>query len=147
MKANSYQKKLIHTNAPNRDIKEEYVQWATEDVSKISCNDLSFDQANAIIVHQLGLKSVTAVKEDTPLYWGFFDKDNQQHKFILSLLRQLNWTKLDTKYGRLADIERFGAWLQSDKSPVNKPLKAMDPKTEVKRIIVALESMISKKYK
>ncbi len=127
-------------NAPNRDTKEEYVQWATGDVSKISCNDLNFEQANAII-EKLGKRPVKAFKEDTPMYWAYFDRFNGQHKYIQSLLHQVGWTMPNTKYGRVPDLPRFGNWLQSDKSPVNKPLKKMNP-TECSKIVAALEGML-----
>lgn len=144
MKANAKQKQLIHLNAPTRDLKEEYVQWATNDNDKISCNDLSFEQANAIL-KQLGIPPLKPVKEDTPLYWGFFTKTNEQHKYILSLLRQIGWTKSHNQYGLVADIERFGEWLQSKRSPVQKPLKKMNV-NELSTVINALESMLGKKF-
>jgi len=91
-------------------------------------------------------KAYNAFKK-TPLFWGRFDMSNGPHKYILSLLRQLGWDTINHTTGRsYADIERFGNWLQSDKSPVQKPLKKMD-KDETSRIITALESMITKQYK
>ena len=77
--------------------------------------------------------------------WAFFDKHNQQHRNILSLLRQLKWTKPHEKYGEVADLERFSNWLKSVKSPVRKPLKQME-KPEVSKIICALEAMIEKEF-
>lgn len=75
----------------------------------------------------------------TPEYWGLFTASNSQHKYILSLLRSMNWvTKKKGFY--VADMVRFGEWLQSSKSPVKKPLKKMTP-DEVSKIIVALENM------
>ena len=145
MKATKHQKQLIHVNAHSRDMKEEYVQWATGDTSKTSTNDLTFDQANQIIVH-LGKQPVKATKEDTPLFWGYFEFKNKQHKQIQSLLHQLKWTMPNTKYGRVPDLARFGAWLQSDKSPVQKPLKQMDAK-ECSKIINALNGILRSMYK
>lgn len=145
MIANAKQKQLIHLNAPTRDIKEEFVQWATGDVSKISTNDLSFDQANAILV-KLGKKPLRPAKEDSPYYWGMFDRLNHQHSKVLSLLHQLQWAKPDPKYGRVPDIERLGQWLQSKRSPVNKPLKKMDQK-ELNKIFTALKGIIRATYK
>ena len=81
----------------------------------------------------------------TPKYWGLFDASKNSHKYILSLVRQLGWEKQDGARS-FADMERLGEWLQSDKSPVNKPLKKMTP-DETSRIIVALEQMGIKKYK
>tara|TARA_R110000823_G_scaffold309594_1_gene433938 strand:+ start:7757 stop:8047 length:291 start_codon:yes stop_codon:yes gene_type:complete len=82
----------------------------------------------------------------TPKFWGFFDAANSQHKYILSLCRQNGWETINHQTGRsYADMERLGAWLQSDKSPVQKPLKKMD-KEETSKIIAALEGMVTKKY-
>src|SRR5690625_3366741 len=91
MQATKKQKQLIHVNAPTRDIKEEFVQWATGDVNKISTNDLNFEQANRIL-EKLGKQPIRAKKEDSPLFWGYFDKNNSQHMQIQSLLHQLHWT-------------------------------------------------------
>lgn len=145
MKANAYQKKLIHINTPNRSIKELMVQSATGDPSKTSCNDLSFTQANKILI-KLGKKPVAARSEDHPLYWGYFDRSKSSHLKIQSLLHQLSWTTPNTRYGRVPDLERFGNWLQSDKAPVQKPLKRMNPQ-ECTKTIVALEGIIKSKYK
>jgi hypothetical protein len=145
MIANAKQKQLIHLNTPNRDIKEEFVQWATGDVNKTSTNDLSFEQANAILV-KLGKKPLRPTKEDSPYYWGMFDRLNHQHAKVLSYLHQLQWTKPDPKYGRVPDIERLGQWLQSKRCPVNKPLKKMDSK-ELNKIFTALKGIIRATYK
>lgn len=144
MKATTKQKQLIHVNAPNRDIKEELVQWATGDMSKTSCNDLDFTQANAILRH-LGVRPITMLQEDTPKHWGKFDKHNKQHAKVRSTLITMGWRKTDDKFGVIADMERFGEWLQSGKSPVKKPLLKMEP-SEVSIIIHALERMSYKKH-
>lgn len=78
--------------------------------------------------------------------WGLFDKNNSQHKAVLSQLRQLQWTTKSEKWGEVADINRLSDFLQSDKSPVRKPLKDMDQK-EVSKIIECLKSMLIKKFK
>ena len=145
MKATKKQKQLIHLNTPNGDIKEEFVQWATQDNDKISTNDLSFEQAN-LILGKIGIRPLRPAKEDTPLYWGFFDKKNTQHMQILSLVHQLQWTNAHPKYGRVADLERLGQWLQSNRSPVKKPLKKMTP-AECSKIITALNGIIKSVYK
>lgn len=145
MIANAKQKQLIHLNTPNRDIKEEFVQWATGDVNKTSTNDLTFEQANKIIV-KLGKQPVNPAKEDSPLFWGYFELGNKQHKQIQSLLHQIKWTHPNTKYGRVPDLARFGEWLQSERSPVRKPLKKMDTK-ECNKIIHALNGILKAIYK
>lgn len=76
--------------------------------------------------------------------WGVFDKDNQQHKAILSLMRQAQWTK-DWNGKQVPDIMRLSDFLHSDKSPVNKALKKMEPE-EVSKIIVALEGIVNWTY-
>ncbi|CAG2532957.1 hypothetical protein MAR621_03151 [Maribacter dokdonensis] len=89
----------------------------------------------------------------TPLYWGRFNSSNSKHMYILSLLRQMEWTVINEHSGRsYADLERLGKWLQSDKAPVQKPLMKMDtPKqadpSELSRTISALENMVSKFHK
>lgn len=142
MNANAKQKQLIHMNTPTRDIKEEFVQWATGSVEKTSCNDLSFDQANRIL-EQLGCPPQSPRRGEVG--WGRFDKDNRQHRYILSLLRQIGWTKTSDRYGQIADMERFGQWLQSKRSPVQKPLKKMNG-NELTKVINALGSMTVKKW-
>ena len=143
MKATKQQKQYIHINSPNRDTKEEFVQWATEDVSKISCNDLSFDQANLIIV-ELGGKPHRKQYNN----WGRFNKDDQQHRQILSLCIQYGWKKKNPKSGYdIADIDELGNWLEHGaKCPVNKKLSEMDTK-ETTKIIYALEKMVAFKFK
>lgn len=78
--------------------------------------------------------------------WGLFDKNNQQHKTILSLLRQAQWVVKNDKWGEVPDINRLSAFLKSDKSPVNKPLKKMEH-LEVSKIIEALKGIVKSKYK
>lgn len=145
MKATTKQKQLIHINAPDRDYKAEMVQWITGDTSKISCNDLNFDQANKIL-EQLGVKPQGYVQEDTPLFWAYFDRKNKQQMQIQSLLHQCNWTMANTKYGRVPDLVRFGNWLQSSKSPVGKPLKKMTSQ-ELSKVIIALEGIVKSTHK
>lgn len=86
MQATKEQKQLIHINTPNRDTKEEFVQWATDDNAKTSCNDLSFDEANKILL-QLNLTP------HKPKNYAVFDKNNKQHRTILSLCIQNGFSK------------------------------------------------------
>ena len=78
--------------------------------------------------------------------WGLFDKNNQQHKTILSLLRQAQWVVPNGKWGEVPDINRLSEFLKSDKSPINKPLKDMEAK-EVSKIIEALKGIVKSKYR
>ena len=78
--------------------------------------------------------------------WGLFDKKNKQHLTLLSQLRTVQWTVKSDKWGEVADLTRLSEFLKSDKSPVNKPLKIMEPH-EVSKIIECFKSMVRKKYK
>lgn len=78
--------------------------------------------------------------------WGLFDKSNQQHKTLLSQLRTIGWVVPNDKWGEVPDVQRLSDFLKSDKSPVKKPLKSMEP-AEVSKIIECFKSMITKKYK
>jgi len=135
--ATPQQKQLIHINAPTRDIKEEFVQWATDDNNKISTNDLTFDQANRIL-EKLG-------KEPHRLaFRATFDKTNPRHLYILSLCIQYGWCVI--KKGRkVADVDKLNEWMYSKLCPIQKTLKNMDDK-ELNKFIGALESMTKKLY-
>jgi hypothetical protein len=78
--------------------------------------------------------------------WGLFDNNNQQHKTLLSLLRQAQWTIPNEKWGEVADLERLSKFLKSDKSPINLPLKKMKP-SDVSKIIEAFKGIVKSKYK
>lgn len=127
------------------DTKNERVQWVTGDVNRTSLKSITQAQAKKIIMQQEGLKLVNQPKPKSD-NWGAFDKDNQQHRTLLSQLHTLQWTIRSEKWGEVADIGRLSEFLKSDKSPVNKPLKNMEP-WEVSKIIECFKSMITKKYK
>lgn len=78
--------------------------------------------------------------------WAIFDKANTQHKTILSLLRQAQWVVPHPRHGEVADLARLSAFLKSDKSPINKPLKSMTTE-ETSKIIEALKGIVKSKYK
>ena len=144
MEATKDQKKQIRANFKyDVNLKEEAVQWATKDNSKTSLNDLTFEQAARIIAGQTG----KPIQKAPVSSWGKFDKANAKHKLILSLLRTAGWVTIVPKYGKVADIERFGNWLEFDvKSPVKKPLLKMEPH-EVEKVIKALNGIIKSIYK
>ncbi len=75
-------------------------------------------------------------------HFAKFDKTNKQHNYILSLAHQLGWVSDDNP--RLVDLQRLGGWIQSKRSPVRRPLKEQKV-YELRKIIVAMESMILKK--
>lgn len=136
------QKKAIRRNSQYKvDIKEEWVQWATESVDKTSLNDLTFEQANKILIQQGGQPFKST--EDN---WGIFDKNNTTHKIMLSVLYQADWTIPSHKHGYIPDTVRLSDFLKSKKSPINKPLKNMTD-AEVEKIIVALKGVVKYKYK
>ncbi|MDM1513568.1 hypothetical protein [Myroides odoratimimus] len=147
MTATKEQKKAIRRNCKyDVNIKEELVQWATEDNSKTSLNDLSFEQAQKILSVQEGnRKQLARNKEQRTENWGLFDKSNSKHRYILSLLRQLGLT-IEFKGRDVADINKLSEWLKSERSPVKKPLKKMNS-VELSKIIGALEGMMKKRYK
>ncbi len=120
------------------DIKCEWVQWVTKDISKTSLNDLNFDQANKIIAQQTGTKY-------TPENWAFFDKNNKKHKVILSLLYQAKWVKNDIKRGEIPDLDRLSNFLKSKSAPVQKKLMEQSP-VELEKTIKALNGIIKHTY-
>lgn len=78
--------------------------------------------------------------------WAIFKKDNAQHMNILSLARQARWTIKSEKYGEVADLERISNFLKSDKSPVKKPLKDMEPE-ELSKVIHAFKGIVKSVFK
>lgn len=89
---------------------------------------------------------VNGVSTTNQQNWGFFDKDNQQHRTILSQLRSLDWVTQTDNNRQFPDILRLSDFLKSDKSPINKPLKRMTQQ-ELSKIISCFDSMINKKNK
>lgn len=141
MQATKDQKRLIQINSPSRDMKEEFVQWATGDVKKTSCNDLTFDQANLIMEKFLGLTP------HKPKFLATFDKHNPRHKYLLSAVITFGWFRKSAKYGKVANLDKLNEWLYSDRCPVKgKPLKQMNDE-ELSKIIAAFESMTVKQFK
>ena len=133
----TFQKKRIMQNCNyNVDIKNEWVQWVTGDNNKTSLRNITQAQAVRIIKQQTGSDSSGAVEN-----WGAFDKNNSQHRYILSILRTANIVVKSEKWGEVPDTAGWlNRFLQSPKSPVKKPLKKMSP-TEVSKIITALEGV------
>lgn len=135
----AWQIKRIMANCKyNEDIKAEWVQWATADSSKTSLRSISFREAMQIIHQQEGKAPLL---EGFGEAWGKFDAHNEQHRYIMSLLRQANITVQHTKYGEIADMYGwFARFLKSKRCPVQMPLLKMQPK-EVSKIITALEGV------
>jgi len=139
----AHQIKEIRKNANfQEDIKEEWVQWVTGDVSRTSLTKpipLTQAQAVRIIKAQTGAEP----QDDN---WGLFDKDNRQHLTLLAYMRTAQWTTPNGKHGEVADIERLSDWLKGNLSPVKKPLKKMQP-WEVSKIIEAFKGIVGSMYK
>jgi hypothetical protein len=133
----TFQKQRIMQNCQyNLDIKSEWVQWVTEDVNRISLSSITQAQAVKIIKQQTG-----SPVEEKNENWGFFDKENRQHKYILSILRTANIVVKSDKWGEVPDTQGWlNRFLKSPRSPVKKPLKDMSG-TEVSKIIKALENV------
>ena len=126
----------------NVDIKDEWVQWVTEDVNRTSLKSITQAQAVKIIRQQTGETAPTTQKEN----WAAFDKNNPKHKVILSLCHQLQWTKPSVKWGEVPDLDKLSNFLQSDRSPVKKKLLQMTD-LEIQKIIKALNGIIKHTYK
>jgi len=140
MQATKEQKREIAIHTPNKETKEEWVQWATADVKKTSTNELTFEQANMVLV-QLGQKPHASI------HWAAFDKTNVKHRKIISLMYQAGWTMISDTGKEIPDLERLNQWLQSPKCPINKPLKQMDDTAEMPRLIKAFSGIVKSKYK
>lgn len=85
-------------------------------------------------------------KEPNATSFALFDRENPQHLHILSLAQQYGWVIYNEKMGKnVSDLQALGKWLNSHRSPIKKPLKQMN-KAELSTVIVALESMIGKKF-
>ncbi len=123
------------------EIKSEWVQWVTADVNRTSLKSITQAQAKQIIIAQEGLTLINTPSDN----WAYFDKNNQQHSYIRSLLIQMAWSVKSEKFGEVADLERLSNWLKSERSPVRKKLTLMSPK-ETSTIISALEYMVAKHH-
>ncbi len=139
----AHQIKEIRKNANfQEDIKEEWVQWVTGDVNRKSLTKpIPLTQAQAVRI--LKAQTGTEPHEDN---WGLFDKYNRQHLTLLAYMRTAQWTIEIEKHGEVADIDRLSDWLKTDKSPVRKPLKKMQP-WEVSKIIEAFKGIVNSKFK
>lgn len=126
------------------DTKNEWVQWVTADVNRTSLKSITQVEAKKIICQQEGIVLPSAVEAQEN--WAVFDKANPKHKVILSLLYQAQWTVPNERHGEVPDLERLSNFLQSDKSPVKKKLKDMEP-LELEKLIKALSGIVKHRYK
>jgi hypothetical protein len=139
----AFQVKRIMNNCQYQvDTKNEWVQWVTADVNRTSLKSITQAEAKKIIMAQEGSIPVNQPTEN----WAVFDKNKPKHKVILSLLYQMQWVKPSEKWGEVPDLERLSNFLKSDKSPVKKKLKDMEP-LELEKLIKALNGIITHRYK
>ncbi len=135
------QTKIVHSLLPtriknDREAKAELIAQFTEDFKKTSTKDLTWLQANELIM-SLGGTPI-------PMNRAYmrFDAKNSKHKAILSLCHQYGW-EVYQKGRYIADMHRLAEWL-NDKSPVQKPLTEMTPQ-ELSKVIKAMENMVATK--
>jgi hypothetical protein len=136
-------KRIMQNCGYNKDMKDEWVQWATADVNRTSLKSITQAQAVKILHAQTGTKPVNDDNDN----WAKFDKNNSKHRVVLSLCHQAQWTINNEKYGEIVDLERLSNFLKSNLSPVKKPLLQMDNITELPKIIKAIEGIVKYKYK
>jgi len=126
-------------NLKDKEAKESVVFGYSKDPERVSTKKLTFQEMNQLIKDFGG-------KPHKYEHWAIFDSQNKQHRLIMSLLQQIGWTTT-LPSGRLgADMLRFSEFLKSDKSPVNKRLKDMEPK-ELTTMINCLQGILKKYYK
>ncbi|MDK7675080.1 hypothetical protein [Weeksella virosa] len=100
-----------------------------------STKDLTEDEANGLL-YLLG-----RANKSIHTYHAHFDYSNGQHRYVLSLCYQLNWTVWSEKAKKMVvDQERLGKFIMSNKSPVRKPLSNMT-KQELSKLIYVLEKL------
>ncbi|HLT54398.1 MAG TPA: hypothetical protein VKZ97_10915 [Flavobacteriaceae bacterium] len=128
----SQRKQLYKLFGYDKETEAMHVLNVTEGKHK-TAKELSVTEANALI------KKLTT-------NWAVFDVKNQKHKYILSLLIQIGWSKPHEKYGEIADMQRLSNFLKSKKSPISKPLQDMYPE-ELSKLIFVLEKIVETKYK
>jgi hypothetical protein len=134
MTANKRQKQLIAINLP-KEQKANVIAQLTGDETKTSANDLTFDQANALL-ESIGVKGYFYNPD-----YKFFDRQNKQHRRILVEAIFCGWKKPHPKYGEVADIEVLKTWLQSKRSPVPTDTLVGLSRVQCSKIIEALSKM------
>ena len=138
-------KRIMNNCAYDIETKNEYVQWVTGDVNRTSLKSITQAQAKKIIRQQEGLSEAKQPVEN----WASFTKtkpDPKKRSVLFSLMHQAQWTKPSEKHGEVPDLERLSAFLQSEKSPVNKKLVDMEPE-ELEKLIKAFKGIIKAVWK
>jgi hypothetical protein len=114
------------------DLKGDMIECYTGDPKKRSTKDLTFDQANELIV-RLGGQRWAFEAEPGDRDYAKFDNANKQHRLLLSYCHQLNWVVSAplNKRGMYADLGRLGSWLRKYgylKKPLHEYTAAELPK-------------------
>jgi hypothetical protein len=138
-------KRIMQNCAYQVDTKNEWVQWVTADVNRTSLKSITQAQAVKIILAQTGSERINEPM-DSGENWAVFDKTNTKHKVILSLLYQMQWVTFSEKWAEVPDLDRLSNFLKSEKSPVKKKLKEMEP-LELEKLIKALNGIVKSRYK
>ncbi len=84
---------------------------------------------------------------DKTKHWGVFNVKNTRHLKILSVLKKggiVRWN--DNRMDYVADMYWLSDFLKTDKSPIKKPLQAMEDH-ELSILIVALEGVTEHRIK
>ncbi len=135
----------IHVLLPERikrdaEAKEELLMAMTGNPEIRSTTKLTFDEANDLIASLGG-------KRHSYDHWAIFDRNNDQHRYIMSLMIQVGWSNYEVNLGRhLADMKHLSEFLKSEKSPCQKKLKDMNV-LETSRVIRALEGILKHNLK
>ena len=114
----------------------------TKSLQKTSTKDLTFTQANHLIVSIGGTPSRQTKEVSENTKFGYFDIKNTQHRYLLSLCRQIGWIIFNKKLGYMvADIERLGSWLKTT-GYLKKPLKKYESK-ELPKLVAQFEKLLT----
>lgn len=144
-------KRIMNNCAYDVETKNEWVQWVTADVNRTSLKSITQAQAKKIIRQQEGLAtpSTPEVSGQVQDNWASFSAlkpDPKKRTVLFSLLYQAAWVVPNAKYGKVPDLQRLSAFLQSDKSPVKKPLATMEP-VELEKVIKSFKGIIKHTWK
>ena len=80
--------------------------------------------------------------------WGFFTKtapNPKKRKVLFSRMYNAQWTTM-VQGKEMPDLARLSDFLQSEKSPVKKPLRKLND-LEIEKIITAFSGIEKHKYK
>lgn len=132
------QKQIIAMNFKDKDQREEIVYGITKDAKRTSTKDLTFEEANQILM-SIGYHPFKEKKK--------FDQKNKKHLVVMNLLHDLEW-QFNEKGNQYADLDRLGNWLMSDKrSPVQKRYLTEMNSQEIEKVITALTGILKWKMK